>query len=104
MILVPWVAPATARKTVNTFRDMGAKGVKIKTSGRLGNSEMARVETQMQGSIPLQTLQAHVEYAVTTAVTKVGTIGIKVWIYLGTYGEEITPARPDGRFRRHARR
>ncbi len=82
----------------------GAKGVKVKASGRLGNSEMARVETQMQGSIPLQTLQANVDYAVTVAVTKVGTIGIKVWIYKGMYGEEVTPVRTDGRFRRRSRR
>lgn len=81
----------------------GAKGVKIKASGRLGNSEMARVESQKRGSIPLQTLQANVDYAVTVAVTKVGTLGIKVWIFKGMYGEEPTPTPPDGRFRRRAR-
>lgn len=81
----------------------GAKGVKVKCSGRLGGSEMARVETQMRGSIPLQTLQANVDYAITTAVTTVGTVGIKVWIYRGMYGEEPTEQRPD-RFRRRARR
>ena len=82
----------------------GAKGIKIKASGRLGNSEMARVESQKRGSVPLQTLQANVDYAVTVSVTKVGTIGIKVWIYKGMYGEEPTPVAPDGRFRRRARR
>jgi small subunit ribosomal protein S3 len=85
----------------------GAKGVKIMCSGRLGNAEMARVETQKLGSIPLATLQAHVDYALTVATTKVGTIGIKVWIYKGMYGEEITPiAQPAGgdRFRRRGRR
>ncbi len=84
----------------------GAKGVKIICSGRLGGAEMARVETQMLGSIPLQTLQAEVDYAVTTAVTTVGAIGIKVWIYRGMYGEQPAEAqRPDGgRFRRRARR
>ncbi|MCH8806036.1 MAG: 30S ribosomal protein S3 [Planctomycetes bacterium] len=81
----------------------GAKGVKIIASGRLGNSEMARVESQKRGSIPLQTLQANVDYAVTVAVTKVGTLGIKVWIFKGMYGEEPTPTPPDGRFRRRAR-
>jgi small subunit ribosomal protein S3 len=81
----------------------GAKGVKIICSGRLGNAEMARTETQMLGSIPLQTLQADVDYAVTTAVTTVGAIGIKVWIYKGMYGEQPVE-RPEGRFRRRARR
>lgn len=81
----------------------GAKGIKIICSGRLGGSEMARVETQIQGSIPLQTLQAHVDYAITTAVTTYGTIGIKVWVYRGMYGEEAEIERPD-RFRRRGRR
>lgn len=67
----------------------GARGVKIICSGRLGGAEMARREKQLLGSIPLQTLQANVDYAVHHAVTKVGTIGVKVWIYKGLYGEEI---------------
>jgi small subunit ribosomal protein S3 len=84
----------------------GAKGVKIICSGRLGGAEMARTEKQMLGSIPLQTLQANVDYAVVHAITKVGTIGIKVWIYRGMFGEEEV-ARPDsgaGRLRRRSRR
>ena len=67
----------------------GAKGVKIKLSGRLGGAEMARQETQIRGSIPLHTLQANVQYGFVDAVTKTGTIGVKVWVYLGRYGEEI---------------
>lgn len=84
----------------------GARGVKIICSGRLGGAEMARVETQMLGAIPLQTLQAEVDYAITVAVTTVGTIGIKVWIYKGRYGEEaLEPTAPaGGRFRRRPRR
>jgi small subunit ribosomal protein S3 len=66
----------------------GARGVKIICSGRLGGAELARTETQMLGSIPLQRLQAEIDYAVTHAVTTVGTIGIKVWIYKGLYGED----------------
>lgn len=81
----------------------GAKGVKVICSGRLGGAEMARVETQMLGSIPLQTLQADVDYAVIHAVTTVGTIGIKVWVYRGMYGEQPVE-RPEGRFRRRGRR
>ncbi len=83
--------------------EAGAKGVKLICSGRLGGSEMARTETQMLGSIPLQTLQAEVDYAVTHAVTTVGVIGIKVWIYRGMYGEQPVE-RQENRFRRRARR
>jgi len=66
----------------------GAKGVKIICSGRLGGSELARSETQILGSIPLQTLQANVGYGLTVAVTTYGTIGIKVWIYLGMFEQK----------------
>ena len=81
----------------------GARGVKVMCSGRLGGAEMARVETQMLGSIPLQTLQADVDFSIVHAVTNYGVLGIKVWIYRGMYGEEIVP-RQDSRFRRRARR
>ena len=79
----------------------GAKGVKIMCKGRLGGAEMARQETQIRGSIPLHTLQAHVEYGVATCRTTYGTIGIKVWLYHGRYGEEGTSveAPPTGRSR-----
>lgn len=80
----------------------GAKGVKIMVAGRLGGAEIARTEHQMMGSIPLQTLQADVDFARDTAVTTYGAIGIKVWVYRGLYGEEIV-ARPEGRFQRRAR-
>lgn len=66
----------------------GALGVKIICSGRLGGAEMSRTETQIMGSIPLQTLQAHVDYGFAVARTTYGTLGIKVWIYKGMYGEE----------------
>jgi small subunit ribosomal protein S3 len=82
----------------------GAKGVKIMCSGRLGGAEMARCETQLRGSIPLHTLQAHVDYGVATCKTKYGTIGIKVWLYHGRYGEEVTlEAPPPSRGRRGKR-
>lgn len=66
----------------------GAKGVKVVCQGRLGGAEMARRETQIRGSIPLHTLQAHVDYGVATCRTTYGAIGIKVWLYRGRYGEE----------------
>ncbi|MCK4658747.1 MAG: 30S ribosomal protein S3 [Phycisphaerae bacterium] len=67
----------------------GAKGVKIMCSGRLGGAEMARRETKMMGSIPLHTLQAHVDYALARSCTNYGVIGVKVWLYQGRYGEEV---------------
>jgi len=70
----------------------GAKGIKIISKGRLGGSEMARVETQKLGSIPLQTLQARVDYGYAIARTTYGTIGVRVWLYLGRYGEEMPEA------------
>lgn len=82
----------------------GARGVKIMCSGRLGGAEIARSEKQMLGSIPLQTLQANVDYAHTTAVTTYGSIGIRVWIYRGMYGEEIVEQERPDRFRRRGRR
>ena len=68
----------------------GAKGVRVMCCGRLGGAEMARKETQRRGSIPLQTLQANVSYGYAIGKTTYGTIGVKVWIYLGRFGEEVT--------------
>jgi len=67
----------------------GAKGIKVMCKGRLGGAEMARSETQIRGSVPLHTLQAHVEYGTATCRTTYGTIGVKVWLNLGRYGEEV---------------
>ena len=78
----------------------GVKGVKIMCKGRLGGAEMARRETQIRGSIPLHTLQAHVEYGVATCRTNYGAVGVKVWLYHGRYGEEtIEDSAPDRRSR-----
>ena len=63
----------------------GAKGVKITVGGRLGGSEMSRSETTREGSIPLQTLQANVDYGFAKSNTTYGVIGVKVWIYKGMY-------------------
>lgn len=83
----------------------GVKGIKITCSGRLGGAEMARRETQMRGSVPLHTLQAHIDYGVATCKTKYGTIGVKVWLYHGRYGEETTyEATPRGREGRRGKR
>lgn len=70
---------------------MGAKGIRVLCSGRLGGAEMARTEVQRRGSIPLHTLQANVSYGYAMARTTYGAIGVKVWIHLGKFGEEIVP-------------
>ncbi len=67
----------------------GARGVKVMLSGRLGGNEIARSEYIREGAIPLQTLQANVDYGFATAYTTYGTIGVKVWIYNGPY-EKLT--------------
>ena len=88
---------ASFRRTMKQFCESamaaGAKGVKVICSGRLAGSEMARKETQKLGSIPLHTLDANVDYAVATARTTYGAIGVKAWVYKGKFGEEITPTQ-----------
>ncbi len=77
-----------------------AKGVKIVLGGRLGGAEIARVEKESEGSVPLQTLRADIDYARTEANTTFGTIGIKVWIYHGDVLPE-RQAEARARTRRH---
>jgi small subunit ribosomal protein S3 len=83
----------------------GAKGIKISVSGRLGGAEIARQEKATTGSVPLTTLQADVNYGYAIAFTTYGTIGVKVWIYRGLFGEEVseTDVRPGGPVRRGRR-
>ena len=83
---------------MDTTMQAGAKGIKICVSGRLGGAEIARQEKAGMGSVPLTTLQANVNYGYAIAYTTFGTIGVKVWIYLGMYGEEVleTDVRPGG--------
>ncbi|HDJ34115.1 MAG TPA: 30S ribosomal protein S3 [Bacteroidetes bacterium] len=83
---------------------MGAEGIKIQVSGRLGGAEMARNETYKEGRIPLHTFRADIDYALAEALTKVGLIGVKVWICKGeVFGKrDLSPnigvksARPRG--------
>lgn len=84
----------TIKKAIDLAMENGAKGVRVQLSGRLGGSEMARVESQMQGSLPLSTLRARVEYGFSEASTPQGNIGIKVWVNNGDYlvPEEVNNA------------
>lgn len=68
---------------------MGAKGIKTAVAGRLGGADMARTEGYSEGSIPLQTLRADIDYGFAEANTTYGKLGVKVWIYKG----EILPAK-----------
>lgn len=61
----------------------GAKGVRIEVAGRLNGAEMSRREKEVQGSVPLHTLRADIDYALVPAQTTAGIIGVKVWIYKG---------------------
>jgi len=74
---------AMKRAIFNALR-RGAKGVKIMVSGRLNGADIARTEWYLEGRLPLQTLKADVDYGYTTATTKMGIIGVKVWVFKGT--------------------
>jgi small subunit ribosomal protein S3 len=75
----------TMKQAIERSMENGAKGIKVQLSGRLGGAEMARCEKGMQGSIPLSTLRAKVDYGFTEANTPQGNIGIKVWVNNGDY-------------------
>lgn len=71
------------KKAIQAAMRMGAEGIKVNCSGRLGGAEMSRTETYKEGRIPLHTLRADIDYAVDVAKTTYGTIGVKVWICKG---------------------
>ena len=71
------------KQAIASSMRVGAQGIKIKCSGRLGGAEMARSEQYKEGRIPLHTLRADIDYAITEAHTIYGKIGIKVWIFKG---------------------
>lgn len=71
------------KKAITSTMRIGAEGIKIMCSGRLGGAEMARTEQYKDGRIPLHTLRADIDYSTYTAQTTYGTIGVKVWIFNG---------------------
>ncbi|HEU5357842.1 MAG TPA: 30S ribosomal protein S3 [Gemmatimonadales bacterium] len=77
------------KRAVQSAMRMGAQGIKVRTSGRLGGAEIARTEGYREGRVPLHTLRADVEYATSTARTTSGTIGVKVWIFKGEVVEDL---------------
>jgi small subunit ribosomal protein S3 len=73
---------AMKRAVTNTMRS-GALGIKVRISGRLNGSEIARTETNREGRVPLHTFRADIDYGLAEAQTTYGVIGIKVWIFKG---------------------
>lgn len=76
------------KKAMASAMRMGAEGIKITCAGRLGGAEMSRVETYLEGRVPLHTLRADIDFARETAFTTYGTIGVKVWLF---HGEVLGP-------------
>lgn len=81
------------KRTIDQAMQAGVKGIKISVSGRLGGAEMARRETYHEGSIPLQTFRADVDYGFAEAFTTYGVIGVKSWIYKGEILREKNPPK-----------
>ncbi len=81
------------KQAIQSAIRVGAEGIKIKLGGRLGGAEMARTEMYKEGRIPLHTIRADIDYAVSEALTVYGIIGIKVWVFKGeVYGKrDLTP-------------
>ena len=81
------------KQAIQAAMRVGAQGIKVKVSGRLGGAEMARTEQYKEGRIPLHTLRADIDYALSEAQTVYGKIGIKVWVFKGeVYGRrDLSP-------------
>ena len=77
------------KQAIKNVMKAGAVGVKTAVSGRLGGAEMARTEGYTEGTVPLHTIRADIDYATATAPTTYGKVGVKVWIYKG----EILPSK-----------
>ena len=99
------------KQAIGRTMRLGAKGIKVTCSGRLGGAEIARSEHYHEGTIPLQTLRADIEYGFFEANTTYGKIGVKVWIYKGEvlhdgknrFAEAKVDVKPDKRDRRDNR-
>ena len=92
------------KQSIGRAMRFGAKGIKVQVSGRLGGAEIARTEHYHEGTIPLQTLRADIDYGFAEANTTYGKIGVKVWIYAGEVIAGAAPQRDDRPPRRDDRR
>lgn len=84
------------KQAIGRAMKLGAKGIKTQVSGRLGGAEIARTEQYHEGTIPLQTLRADIDYGFAEAATQYGRIGVKVWIYAGEVLQDRKPRREGG--------
>ena len=80
------------KKSVMSSLRFGAKGIKIRCSGRLGGAEIARSEWYREGRVPLHTIRADIDYGTAEGMTTYGLIGIKVWVYKGEIFKTTEPA------------
>ena len=87
------------RLAIQRTMQSGALGVKVVVSGRLGGADIARTDKQMEGRVPLHTLRAEIDFAVSEAHTTFGTVGVKVWVYRG----DVVPTAENLRARSMAR-
>jgi small subunit ribosomal protein S3 len=84
------------KQAIGRTMKLGAKGIKCQVSGRLGGAEIARTEHYHEGTIPLQTIRADIDYGFAEAKTTYGRIGIKVWIYRGEVLHDNRRSRREG--------
>ncbi len=84
------------KQCIGRAMKLGAKGIKTQVSGRLGGAEIARTEHYHDGTIPLQTLRADIDYGFAEAATTYGRLGVKVWIYRGEVLQDNNRARKEG--------
>lgn len=84
------------KQAIGRAMKLGAKGIKVQVSGRLGGAEIARTERYHEGTIPLQTLRADIDYGFAEADTTYGKIGVKVWIYAGEVLADVKKPRREG--------
>ncbi|MCH5165392.1 MAG: 30S ribosomal protein S3 [Clostridiales bacterium] len=89
----------TMKQAMSKAMHAGAKGVKVMVGGRLDGAEIARAEHYQEGSIPLQTLRADIDYGYTVARTTFGVLGVKVWIYKGDVLSATQKAAPAAEFK-----
>lgn len=82
------------KQSIGRAMRFGARGIKVQVSGRLGGAEIARTEHYHEGTIPLQTLRADIDYGFAEANTTYGKIGVKVWIYAGEVLQEVSRPNP----------
>ncbi|MBN67385.1 MAG: 30S ribosomal protein S3 [Rickettsiales bacterium] len=81
------------KRAVQSAMRLGAEGIRINASGRLGGAEIARMEWYREGRVPLHTLRADVDYGIASALTTYGIIGIKVWVFKGEILKEVEEQR-----------